>query len=240
MTKFETIERDLRDKISSGAYKTGDRLPTTPELCELYGVSKITVKRAMDELTHAGLVTRRRGSGTYVTGVTQGFYPKDIGWNAASRITGFSAECAASGKTASVHVHEFVVLNPPQDVAQALSLGTMDPCFRITRTLLADNVAQLDEISYVPYIIAPELSKHEAEHSIFSYIENDLGLSIASSHRQLMATHPGPDAAERLGIPPDAPVLKIVQTSYLDDGRPFELSISIHTPGYEYHAIRTY
>ena len=64
MHKYQAIVSDLRHKITVGEYAQGDRLPTTPELCKQYGVSKITVKRAMDDLESLGLVARRRGSGT--------------------------------------------------------------------------------------------------------------------------------------------------------------------------------
>jgi len=53
-------------KYRGGALKPGDKLPTVVEFCELYSVSKITVKRAIEQITEEGLITSRRGSGTYV------------------------------------------------------------------------------------------------------------------------------------------------------------------------------
>ena len=64
--KYEAIAADIRRTIEDGTLKPGDKLPTVVEFCELYSVSKITVKRAIEQITEEGLITSRRGSGTYV------------------------------------------------------------------------------------------------------------------------------------------------------------------------------
>ena len=64
--KYEAIAADIRRTIEDGALKPGDKLPTVVEFCKLYNVSKITVKRAIEQITEEGLITSRRGSGTYV------------------------------------------------------------------------------------------------------------------------------------------------------------------------------
>lgn len=64
--KYEAIAADIRRSIEDGTLKPGDKLPTVVEFCELYSVSKITVKRAIEQITEEGLITSRRGSDTYV------------------------------------------------------------------------------------------------------------------------------------------------------------------------------
>ena len=66
MLKYEELARTILDELAQGRYQKGDPLPTTPELCRIYGVSNTTVKRAMDELELMGIVARRRGSGVYI------------------------------------------------------------------------------------------------------------------------------------------------------------------------------
>lgn len=63
----EQVRQDLLDRILAGEYKHGDRLPPEDELCEYYGVSRITVRRAVSELAAQFIVVRRRGIGTEVT-----------------------------------------------------------------------------------------------------------------------------------------------------------------------------
>lgn len=59
--KYESIAADIRRSIEDGALKPGDKLPTVVEFCELYSVSKITVKRAIEQITEEGLVTSVAG-----------------------------------------------------------------------------------------------------------------------------------------------------------------------------------
>jgi DNA-binding GntR family transcriptional regulator len=65
--KYREIIEKLQDDISSGHYKAGNRLPSEAELVRRFGVSRMTVFRAMRELQSLGIVTRRVGSGTYVS-----------------------------------------------------------------------------------------------------------------------------------------------------------------------------
>ena len=58
--KYEAIAADIRRTIEDGALKPGDKLPTVVEFCKLYNVSKITVKRALEQITEEGLITSRR------------------------------------------------------------------------------------------------------------------------------------------------------------------------------------
>ena len=69
MTKYEVITGDIRKKIQNGTYAVSTKLPTEPEMCETYKVSRITVKKAIDQLVMDGLVIKKRGSGTFVKGL---------------------------------------------------------------------------------------------------------------------------------------------------------------------------
>ena len=73
MLKYETIAQDIQSHIEDGALAPNDKLPTVVDLCERYGVSKITVKRAFEILTERGLIASKRGSGTYVKNTTELF-----------------------------------------------------------------------------------------------------------------------------------------------------------------------
>ena len=89
--KYEAIAADIRRSIEDGALKPGDKLPTVVEFCELYSVSKITVKRAIEQITEEGLITSRRGSGTYVKD-TAGLPGKAFFQGKNDRAQGFSYE----------------------------------------------------------------------------------------------------------------------------------------------------
>ena len=70
LTKYENIAIDMKEKIEAGVYKPNEQLPFESEMCEFYGVSRITVKKAMDLLVSQGLIVKRRGAGTFVKNIT--------------------------------------------------------------------------------------------------------------------------------------------------------------------------
>src|SRR4051812_46886122 len=63
---YHQLEQDLVDRISGGEFAPGDLLPSEEGICEQYGVSRITVRRALESLIHQGLIVRRRGVGSFV------------------------------------------------------------------------------------------------------------------------------------------------------------------------------
>ena len=70
MFKYETIAEDIQNKIQSGVYLADTKLPQEMELCRQYDASRITIREALDLLVYRGLITRRRGAGTFVKAIT--------------------------------------------------------------------------------------------------------------------------------------------------------------------------
>jgi GntR family transcriptional regulator of arabinose operon len=79
MPKHEDVCRALRQEIQQGRWKPGDRLPSEADLVERFGVSRITIGRAVRDLQQAGLVSRRAGSGTFVQPRTRGAGARSFG-----------------------------------------------------------------------------------------------------------------------------------------------------------------
>jgi len=69
--KYQAVLTDIQNKIISGLWPENSMIPTELELCEIYKVSRITIRRALDELTQTGLITRARGKGTFVRQLKQ-------------------------------------------------------------------------------------------------------------------------------------------------------------------------
>ena len=112
--KYEAIAADIRRSIEDSTLKPGDKLPTVVEFCELYSVSKITVKRAIEQITEEGLITSRRGSGTYVKD-TAGLPGQAFFQGKNDRAQGFSYE--HRGEKVTSVVYDFSIVNPPADIA---------------------------------------------------------------------------------------------------------------------------
>lgn len=238
--KYQTIVTDMVEKIASGRYRPNDRLPTTEELCDQYQVSKITVKKAMDELELRGLVARRRGSGTFVKGVVPIGEDAPAGWSVSSQMTGFKNEMLGTGHVPSTRVVDFSVEHPDAPVAEALGLDTDEFVYRVCRVRLSDGVPQVIEHTWMPLGVIPNLRMSHLEDSIYNYIEHDLRIKIASAHRTVEAVGVSEEEAPLLEVEPGTPCLQVEQVGFLDDGMPFEYSISRHVRGYRFYSISTH
>ena len=221
--KYEVIANDIRRSIEDGNLKPGEKLPTVIEFCDLYGVSKITVKRALEQVAEQGLVTSRRGSGTYVkstVGLPRGF--SDPGHS--DRARGFTKE--HEGREVESVVYAFTIVNPPADVAEQLNIAPDDFAYYDERVRVVDGTPIVIEYTYMPLDLIPGLKKHHLYGSIYGYIREQCGLNISSFHRTIKAVPATSEEAERLAVEPGAPLLELHQTGYLDSGQTFEYSIS--------------
>ena len=185
MLKYEAVLNDLAEKIDNGTYKPNQQLPTIAELCDIYSVSNITVKKALDELALRGMISKRKGSGCYVKGV---FAKTASVGQMSGQMAGFSSEAAAKGGTLTSDVLDFSVVHPEAPVAEKLGMSEEDFVYHVCRVRVLDGVPQVVEYTYMPIAKIPGLRLEHVQSSIYTYIEQDLGLKIDSAHRVVRAT----------------------------------------------------
>lgn len=239
MLKYQELVNTLLDELANGVYKKGDRLPTTPELCERYGVSNTTVKRAMDELELQGIVARRRGSGVYIkeTTIAKGITTRQ--GSTSQQMSGMTAEYEGTSQVLTSEVHDFSVVHPSAEIAEKLGMDSDGFAYHICRARLVDGTPKVIEYTHMPISLIPNLREGTLRASIYRYIEDELGLKIGSAHRVIKAVMPTDDERSWLRINEGEPLLEIRQVAYLADGTPFEYSVSRHTSDYEFYSIST-
>ncbi len=225
MLKFEKIANDLRKSIQEGVYSSGDQLPLEKELCEQYQVSRVTIKRAMDELVQQGLITKRRGSGTFVKTLDDG-YAKQLSLSTGNQFSGFAE--TNRGHDVRTKVMRFEIVHPSEDVATKLQMSVKDFVYDIIRVRILDNVPIVIEYTMMPIQLVPGIRNEILEASIYRYIEKTLKLNIQSAHRTVRAVRSTEMEQKELQIPPELPILEIEQVAFFSDGHPFEYSISHH------------
>ena len=240
MLKYQAIAADIQRSIEAGALRPNSKLPTVVELCEAYGVSKITIKRAIDLLTDKGLISSRRGSGTYVKNTTELFEQTGIeridgtadgggdsfAFSHSDRAAGFTKEHEGEGKKVSSVVYDFSIVNPPANIARHLNIQPDDFAYYHCRARCLDGEPMVIEYTYMPLELIPGLKRSQLYVSVYDYLQNTLGLKISSFHRILRAVPATEEEAERLNTKPGVPMLEIAQVGFLDDGTPFEYSVS--------------
>ncbi len=225
MVKYESIAKDIQEKIEQGIYKPNDQLPFEAEMCETYGVSRITVKKAMDLLVMRGMVIKRRGSGTFVKNITLPAND-EYSFSTSNQFSGFFH--TEGHKDVRSEIKEFQIINPPEIVAQRLKITEEDFVYYIERIRYSEGVPNVVEYTYMPIDVIPGIKKDILEKSIYEYISEGLGLKIKSAHRTVRATLPTVQEEEYLEIEHCFPILEVEQVAFLDDGRIFEYSKSRH------------
>lgn len=239
MLKYEAVAQDLADKIQAGTYQPNEKLPTTPELCEKYEVSKITIKKAMDLLEQRGLIARRRGSGTYIKGLVPAKNRDSHAFSMSFQMTGFTTGHQDATHKVTSKVYDFSVVRPPDFIAEELGMAPDEFAYHVVRVRLLNEVPQVIEYTYMPIKVIPDLREYHLEHSIYAYIQKDLGLKIASAHRIIQAVLVTNEEAKQLDVEKGSPALQVQQVGFLDDGRPFEYSVSRHVRNYQFYSIST-
>ncbi len=206
----------LQEDIEDGRWVVGDAIPSEHELCDLYGVSRTVVRQALGALASNGLLYRVKGKGTFVS-------PRKLEEKFIQASDGFYREMASRGLSVTSAVLSQEVVAPPPHVREELQLKEHDRAIRIDRLRSVEDQVLLFVQTYIPYDLCPELLDADLSNmSLYSFLRDACGLSVASGRRTVEATSAHPPISTLLEVRKGAPLLKIESVSYLADGRPLE------------------
>ncbi len=223
MLKYQTIADELHHAILNGKYLPGSQLPLEKEMCEQYQVSRITIKRAVDELVKLGLVVKRRGSGTFVKTVDNSRLRE---FSMAHQFSGFVE--TFKGREVQTDVLKFEIKHPSEEVAVKLQISAEDFVYDIIRVRSLESQPMVIEYTNMPIQVVPGIRREVLENSIYHYIEDELKHRLQSAHRSVRAVMPTEEEKRYLKIEGILPLLEIEQVAFLDDGHPFEYSVARH------------
>lgn len=222
MLKYEEIATILKERIQKEIYPPDSFLPKQTELVSEFGVSRMTIKKAINILALEGLVYSQRGSGTKV--LNHPFVDKNLSY--LSEYNGLSNDFAHSESTLTSEAISFNVEFPDQTVQERLMLSDTQPVYNILRLRLVDGDPFVLEHTYMPVDLVPGLSTAHIESSIYNYLKTELNLKIAGAYRTISADKSCLTDQKHLNCSTDDPVLAVQQVIYLKDGRPLEYSTS--------------
>ena len=219
---YHQLKCALMEAIESGQWQLNQQLPTENKLAEYFGVSKITVRQALQQLTHLGYIRRQQGRGTFVSKLK----PKlDHG---PHELTSFSQEMRRHRFLASSRVMERFETKAGGSVAEALQLRIGEPVFVLKRLRLADDEPMGVQTAHIPLALAPGLAGEDLESgSLYELLQTKYGLQPARAHEAYFAVPAEPSAAELLGIASGSPVFAVERVTFLPGGEPFEFVQSI-------------
>lgn len=210
LPKYREVEEDLRYKILFGHWKPGDQIQTEEELCKIYQVSRITVRKALHELENAGYLVRQSGKGTFVTD-WQNNLPE------SPTLKSFTNEMHELGKKAITIDVELTVTQADKIMAGILNIPVGHQIIQLKRVrAIEDGMIIGYSINTFPFTQEFSTNPDDYFASFYKYLET-FGILINSAKEYLEAMLPPPEVAEKLRISPSDPVLKSVKISHSTD-----------------------
>jgi GntR family transcriptional regulator len=209
--------------IAEGEYSPGDRLPSQRALAEKYNASHMTVRRAINELIHEGVIYAIGGKGIYVAEQKQDA--------AVEPLMGFTEYMGHRGMAASTRVLQAELQPASTVVSRALDVEVGTPLVYLRRLRLADDLPVGIQSSYLPHDLCPGLLARDFKQgSLFTTLREDYNLRLTHYSVVIEAGVADEEQASLLGITVrDAvPVLIDEQITYSDNGRPVEFVRSIY------------
>ena len=211
---YHQLKELLSQRIESGEWAPGDRLPTEAEFSAQFGVSRVTVRQALQLLVNQGLVERKQGLGTFVG------RPKvahNLLWMYRD-----GKEITDHGGVIRYELHELSRKPASASLAKQFGMQPKDSVYQTRRTLIADEEPLMIITSWLPLALFPDLESKDFGKRTMMTILADYGLTASHQHKEVEITILDEGEAALLGVNPGAPALLLTYLNYLPDGRPFE------------------
>lgn len=217
---YDQLVDILTEKIEH-EYRPGDLLPSERELSKYYGLSRTTVRLALQELERLGLVVRQHGRGTFVA-------DRSVQATNLSQTYSFTDQMREMGRDPSTTILEFVEIDADKNLAEKMRVRMGDKLFKIERLRCADGLPMMVERTYMPVRKFMSLKRPMLEHaSLYTVIEQVFHEKIRVAEEEFFASIARPADAHLLGIGEGAPVLDLVRTTYDVGNEIIEYTLSV-------------
>ena len=209
--QYRKLYEVLRKHILDGIYREGDLLPSENELCQLYGMTRPTVRQSLGYLANDGYIRKHQGKGSIVQQL-----PRDIG------ILSVSGTTSAVG---SRNLKTRIIIKPclmpwPDNFMFSLSeLEKESGCIYMERLRLLDDIPIFYDISFIANINLPRITARQFENrSLFSILREHYNIEIKGGEQRIRAISPSPKIKRFLKLKKGQPVLHLerkIETSII-------------------------
>lgn len=215
---YHQLQAVLKAEIESRKWRAGEQIPNETQLAERFGVSKITVRQALQKLSDLGYIRREQGRGTFVARRKFDEGPREL--------TSFTEEMRRHDLSAASRVLAQGVVEANARVADALLVPLLSPIFVLKRVRLAGGEPMSVQTAHIPAAFVPGLDLAE-DASLYEVLQNRYQLYPARARETYFAAAAEATVAELLGIPAGSPVFTVERVTLLPNERPFEFVQSV-------------
>lgn len=219
MSKSNEIQEYILGKIKNNEYKVGEQIPTENELMKLFGVSRMTVNKALNELREKKYITSVRGKGTFVS---YGSFNKRL-----NELTSFTEEMKMKGIVPFTKTLEYsYTYTGYEEEKISLGLDKDESIYKLVRLRFCNGRPIALDVTILNPKVTGEIDFNKMGTSLFAYLENELNIKISYAVQKIKAIKADASLANKLEIPVGDPVLKISGITYDESNNPIEL---VHT-----------
>jgi GntR family transcriptional regulator len=228
---YHQIYLILRERIIEGHYDTKP-LPGELVLAEQFNVSRVTMRRALQDLVKEGLVARGRGKGTFVKPRTES---RNSSVGQSQLLSASAMRLQASGDSSDLQLITSKRILPPPDIATLLHLPSdaiVEKLIRI-RQIEGQPVAHLT--SFIPQDLSGRICRRRLREFPILVLLEEAGVKVAKARQTISARLADASVAYALGVPVGAPLLAISRVAYDENGRPVQVLKGLYRPDrYDY------
>jgi GntR family transcriptional regulator len=213
---YVRIRETLRDEITKGLLKRGERLPPEHVLATKFSVSRMTIRESIEDLVDEGLLYRRHGVGTFVA------FPhlqRDH-----TRLTSFFDKAEEEGVEVRAELLSLEVMPARAVVARALDLPPGSRVIRIKTLRYANNVPITVHEAYLPQKPFANIVNENLEHQHLWTLIEKCGYKVKRAVQRLEARDADKELAGLMKIKEGSPILFKERTVYAADGTPVEFT----------------
>ncbi|MGQ7503439.1 UTRA domain-containing protein [Streptococcus suis] len=224
MSKYKKVYADIKEKIEQNIWQANQEMPTENELMEIYSYSKDTIRKALSLLEMDGYIQKRQGRNSII--LDHNLVRKPF----VSELKTVSELNRSAHHQVQTELTNLYIVQGQPEVMKELEVDEKTDLYRVSRVRTIDGERLEYEISYFDRRIVPYLSKEIAESSIYKYLENDLGLEISHSRREISFRFANEEEKSLLDLSGYDMVVSVTSTTYLADGRPFQYGTITYRP----------
>lgn len=218
VSMYYQLKMILAENIKNGIWLPNEKIMSEHEICDAYKVSRVTVRKAVDELVREGYLKRIQGKGTYVK-------EKAIE-QTLNHFYSFREELKNNGIESVSKMLSFTTVELDEEVAQKLKRPAGTMAFRIERLFSADDKAYAKEISYIPTELCETLSKEQVEKNGLYKSLNKHNIFPTRASERLKAINLSKKEAEVMGLSHKDACIYLTRETYCND-EVMEYNISI-------------
>jgi GntR family transcriptional regulator len=205
LPKYYVLQQNLIKSIERGEFEPGKPIISERELVEKYQVSRITVRKAIDELVNEGFLYRIQGKGTFIR--------EESGSQNLFSLNSCTEDVRKLGKIPSKKTVFSIKVAADEKRSRELNVTKGDLLYSFGRITYADDEPINYTINYIPEKLFPGLDVYDLEqNSLYKILESHYDVQINRGKRTVEAVIAGPEIAGYLGINPDMPVILFVAT----------------------------